>query len=677
MLKSRVTSQRDLLQSALQTTLEFAHPDILFNVGKIKPFLYLCYQFLANRFKMQDYDGGLPSVIYQVLARGAGTLTNELIEETKLVKALNSMKKNANDKNKALIQQIIDGAAAGSKKPKVSSPPRDAAGDLKGAKRPASQPADRPSAEGAVIKKLKSSEAVAGSVKKAVPAAPVSKATAAAVATSQKRPAEKPTSAPVKARGNQVVNKPSTFFSTLNATNKKPAPPTAPPTTTSKSTTQSKPAAPAAKDKKPTPTPATKPAFSFAETMAQLLKPKEEAPSPAKAEKKLPPETPEEKAKRLRKESRRHLRVSFRPDASLVSIRYFHHDPDEEIGHDENFVRDAGDIGGEGRMFKQHRELEEDDEDDEPEVTYRQWKDLTAVDFSVVDDEERKRNFEPYGGGLRKPDCPEKNANQTRENSTLMVFYTHPSDIPSSPREPLESRGEQDLQPRELGAPPPFVLERSPKPVAPTTDYSNLESIFNQFASTNLTPAQPTATQAPYVPPQPAAAPTPNLSDILKSLQTPSNQQAPVPIPTPASAPTLTSQPASGFSISGVDFNAIFSAMQQGASGGAVFPPAPLGWPPTQAFPLPQSQQQQASPAFQQQQPSQPNQQPNGGAKRQRDEGNNSHERGQASFKKQKGNKNHHYSGEKPHKVVPCRFFQKGQCTKGDDCTYIHDRNLR
>ena len=116
--------------------------------------------------------------------------------------------------------------------------------------------------------------------------------------------------------------------------------------------------------KTPAPVAATpKPTFSFAETMANLTKPKESVPS--KSEDARPPESLEEKAKRLRKEERRKLHVTFKPDESLVETRIFVHDPEEEMGHEESMVRDVGDIRGEGQMLKMHRDLEvTDDEED-------------------------------------------------------------------------------------------------------------------------------------------------------------------------------------------------------------------------------------------------------------------------------------------------------------------------
>lgn len=120
--------------------------------------------------------------------------------------------------------------------------------------------------------------------------------------------------------------------------------------------------------------PTAKPAFSFAETMANLNKQKEVKPS--KPEENGPPETPEERIKRERKLERRKLRVSFKPDNSLVEIRTFVHDPDEEIGHEDSLVRDVGDSRGEGQMLKMHKDLDlmDEDEDGVPsEESFRNW----------------------------------------------------------------------------------------------------------------------------------------------------------------------------------------------------------------------------------------------------------------------------------------------------------------
>jgi hypothetical protein len=690
-LKSRVTSSRDLLQSALQAALEHAHPDVLYHVGQVKPFLYLCYQFLANRFKMQDYDGGLSAAIYAMLARCVGTLTTELLEETKVIKALNSMKKNVNDQNKALIQQIVEGAAAGSKKAKVSSPPEEITVEPKVAKRPATQPLARSSSETSAAKKLKPTEPQTNGDKK-----PAIKLSSTTVVPLQKRPGDKsvPAPAPAKPRGTQVVNKPSTLFASLNAATKKPAT-SSTPALASKSVAKT---ATTNKDNKLTTAPVAKPAANtFAQTMAALMNPKpKETVAPVKSEKSLPAESPAEKAKRLRKESRRHLRVTFKPDASLVDIKYFHHDIEEESGHDENFVRDAGDIGGEGRMFKQHKENmgdDEDDDDEETEGASGPWREPSLVDFSRVDPFDRGRNYEPYGGGVNKPLCPDKEASVKREASTLMVYYSHPSDIPSSPREPLEQQTQPspDAVVTMLGTPPQHILDRAPTaPVsASIPDISSLEALVKQLSAAQSGPPQPAANPTPMTyaqpPVAPAAAPVPipapalDLQTIMAQLQSQAPGPAPMSFPAgqqtgalyqgPAQAPVpMPFVPAQQTGAPAVDITALLASLAP-AGNPAFAPPPPPGWP---AFP---PQQPNNAAAYQEQSYSQPQQDQytRGGHKRQREAGNdNDNGKGHGSNKKNKLHGNH----KLPHKVIPCRFFQKGLCNKGEDCTYIHDSNF-
>jgi hypothetical protein len=94
------------------------------------------------------------------------------------------------------------------------------------------------------------------------------------------------------------------------------------------------------------------------------------------------------------------------------------------------------------------------------------------------------------------------------------------------------------------------------------------------------------------------------------------------------------------------------------------FPGAPFPFPPQpDASAYQQQQQQQPQDQYYQQD----YQQSNGGTKRPRDDGNNNNQGGQ-------GKK--HKAGGKPHKVQPCKFFQKGTCNKGENCTYIHDLNM-
>lgn len=96
--------------------------------------------------------------------------------------------------------------------------------------------------------------------------------------------------------------------------------------------------------------------------MADLNKPKETIV--AKPAEDKPPETEEERAKRLRKESRRKLRVTWKPDDSLTEVRLFTHDPDEELSPGDASRRGVGDVKGEGSVLKLQKDLEDLEEDD-------------------------------------------------------------------------------------------------------------------------------------------------------------------------------------------------------------------------------------------------------------------------------------------------------------------------
>ena len=219
----------------------------------------------------------------------------------------------------------------------------------------------------------------------------------------------------------------------------------------------------------PSPIPA-KSGFSFAATMAALDAQKEAPPVQIQETRK--PETAEEKKKRLRKEERRKLRVSFKADDDLVQVREFIHDPEEELGHEDSQVRDVKDTRGEGQMLKMHKDLDlEEDEDYEPpeEIVLPEWTtpqrtyfgyehvsnlaDLpVAIDFSDIDEQELARNYTKRGGKVEIK-SEEQSVQAQRELSTLMVIYANPSDIPASPREPTDHFSHEQVKEESFGAP--------------------------------------------------------------------------------------------------------------------------------------------------------------------------------------------------------------------------------
>ncbi|KAJ4396166.1 hypothetical protein N0V93_000385 [Gnomoniopsis smithogilvyi] len=147
-------------------------------------------------------------------------------------------------------------------------------------------------------------------------------------------------------------------------------------------------------------------------------------------------ETPEEKARRLRKEKRRHLRVSWKQGEDLTEVRLFHKDAEEDEGRASNMIRDAHDDRSEGMMLKQGlMSAAQDDDDEEDELPYRPWCQPTAVDFSLIPTETRSKFFVTRAGEVEFETEQQKLIGEYN-NKELMVVYTDPSDIPPTPKSP-------------------------------------------------------------------------------------------------------------------------------------------------------------------------------------------------------------------------------------------------
>lgn len=149
-------------------------------------------------------------------------------------------------------------------------------------------------------------------------------------------------------------------------------------------------------------------------------------------------ETPEEKARRLRKEKRRHLRVSWKEGEALTEVRLFHKDVAEDEGRASNMIRDAHDDRSEGMQFKKANQAQfEEDDDDEP-ADESEWSMPTGIDFSVIPQNQRSK-ASVTRGGLKDFESQQQKLLAEREKTELMVIYTDPIDIPPSPKSPHPS----------------------------------------------------------------------------------------------------------------------------------------------------------------------------------------------------------------------------------------------
>jgi len=703
LLKSRVKDQLNMIEVAFKAALEYGHKSILELSAENVPFVFLCYQFLLDRHKANDLDGPLVRAILGLLAI-CSTLTEEKLTKTHLVKVLPRFGKKGDEEIAALVNKIEAAAREGTRKkntedktataiddaasPKdVSSPKTDNVAGLKRA-------APSGTANGQPSKRIASS-----SLNNVTIASPTEKVVNKPAVAAVKKVVQKPTTGaavttqPLKTK--TVASKTSSMFSGAQAAPKKPAattPSSAKPTVSSVVASTLKNLDDKSKKTIVAAAASAKPAFSFADTMANLGKPKEEKRPTPKMDQDTVMETEEQKKKRLRKESRRHLRVSFKPESMLEEVRFFTHDPDEELGHDASMMRDVSDVGGEGRMFKQHKDnVDVDEEDDGPgEEEVRPYTEPSAIDFEEVDKDERERNYEPFGGGEQKVESAEVPLREQYEMETLVAIYTAREDIPSSPKEapeasepenePVKDFGEfsgvaaeraarlsaasarpaptQQAQPQQqtssgstdiaaiLAALNPQTQQKSAAtPPEPSQTQDQISAIQNIMANFNQS-ALPQVTAPPVQQAASQNALPANLASLFANLQSQGAHTATTPAPAPVAQASQVP-----------DLASIFASLGQGAAPPAA-PPNLQGFGPN-GFPgLPFDFGNNAPQPQAQGYPYE-----NEDRKRWRE---TSDEGGRGQEKKKKG-------GFLDKRFTqPCKFWQQGKCQKGDKCTYLH-----
>ncbi|EFQ29025.1 hypothetical protein CGRA01v4_11382 [Colletotrichum graminicola] len=171
---------------------------------------------------------------------------------------------------------------------------------------------------------------------------------------------------------------------------------------------------------------------SIASLLDSINTPKADGPSTQAKDsgKKEISETPEEKEKRLRKEARRKLRVSWKPESELVQVRIFHKEAAED---QNNMTKDAADDRSEGMMLKQRSY--NDDEDDDDDLPYRPWVKPSLANLSAIPQDYRDKSFVTRGGNLTFH-TEEQKVTEEREKKELMVTYMDISDIPPTPKSP-------------------------------------------------------------------------------------------------------------------------------------------------------------------------------------------------------------------------------------------------
>ena len=415
------------------------------------------------------------------------------------------------------------------------------------------------------------------------------------------------------------------------------------------------------------PIPKTTTSSSFLGVLLDMEKKPEKE---VKKEVEIPNETEEEKAKRLRKDARRKLRVSWKDEDSLAEIRLFTHDPDEELDQGDRLKANAGG-GREGEALKSHANMDdlEDEEDEDSFEDLEPYVALTEVEFygiedtSLGDDSPHITNSVKFGGA-KKPQSRSAEAQAKYEQDTLMAIYTSKADRPASPKEPDDAQDEDDFEPAEpetpFGEPPETVRRREQeyqaRQVRPTPQPSlDLNALAQSMAApqrpqqqtTGMTPELQRALDrfnqpVPPVPtPQVAVAPTVDLQAILQSVLGQQKPSQPQQLQYPAASEATTYAP---------NINALLASIQQGAQVASSTNALPLG----------------AS--------GNPNPFPGTLDDPSRKHGRTDSNGNDEEYGRKGGNKKKKADAGKPYnyKTQICSFWQQGKCLKGDSCTYLH-----
>ncbi|KAL4900794.1 hypothetical protein BDW74DRAFT_90284 [Aspergillus multicolor] len=669
-LRKKVALQRRLMNVVVSATLDRGHPLIVEKLGEHPMAVSAIYSFLLDRHQASDIDGSFTLNILKLLARFI-TMDEDVLQKTNVAKLLPRFVKKGTPEVKALAQTILDNAAASTKRKQENSKPGSKEGspakplvsgaptvdgarrDIPGSKRPRDGDANGQPAPRKVV--------VTSNIKPgAKPSGPATNGTLKRMpeAGSENKPPGTAPATVARPKANIVAPKPTNLFGSLTSASKKPG----------TSNAERAAAAAAAKtntEKKEAP----RPAFSLGDIMADLDKQK--VPPPKEFSESKTPETEEERTKRLRKEARRRLRVTWKPDDSLTDIRYFTHDPDEEFGPGDR-SRQRGDVKGEGSILKLHKNLDELEEDDDSGMREEQFFNYYVpleIDDSEISAETRAANHIKRGG-TQEPTSPEAKAQEHREATTLMVFHTSPADVPSSAKEPPAPES-SEVEPEVLsfGELPDFIKDRQQKYYAmirpQPAPQSQPNMIFDLLKSIQ-NPVQQQSTPPPQAP-QPAQAPAFNLEQTINMLR--QQPQA----PQISQIPQIPQQPVIDQRLLAMIYGQQPQQTQPQPQPQPQMQPQaqPGGMAPNLLAILSQinqnqNQNQQTPPVSEAPQTSGHYENPE--RKRMREAGGLDDDDKWRRNRMNPPNKKHPKAGS-----VPCRYWAEGRCLKGQDCTFRHD----
>ncbi|KAI0102823.1 hypothetical protein GGR51DRAFT_550290 [Nemania sp. FL0031] len=475
-LQAAIDQKYDLVRLSLETALEFGDEETLRNMGQHMKLMSGLTIVLSRQFAIKSYNTAVPRTILRFIS--AATLMDlDVFNKVKLSSVLEKHRDSLDDEGKQLVAQISKNAEErtaknAAEKPTVLTQPRPKSLDnAKESGAVSTQKTTTPVAKGlSTATKVQAPQSTnlaqpetarketknySGLLSARKVANHGEKATPRASPIKRQRDDETDSRAAKKivvesntggtGAGRAVSAPISNSVAPLNSTsqNGQTRPRPSGSTVLNKSRAASKP-----------PTKRPEPQSSVSSTisglLAEIAKPAEKPKVQERTVKVS--ETPEEKIRRLRKESRRGRTVMWKPDDELVQIRFFEHDSTEDEGRAGNMIRDARDNRLEGQMLKQmQRNMQEgDDEDDDgnpAETDLRPWATPQSFDYSLLDNGQKGKNYVTRGG-TRDIHSEQKKVMEEYENRELMSIYTTLSEIPETPRSPKKT-SEPVVQPKQ------------------------------------------------------------------------------------------------------------------------------------------------------------------------------------------------------------------------------------
>ncbi|KAF4963753.1 hypothetical protein FSARC_8236 [Fusarium sarcochroum] len=432
--------KKQILYRVLDATIEHADDAVLDNLGGHQKLVLSLVNALIMCIKASDFSGKFPKIVLELFTHFP--MTKRIAETTNF----ETVRKRFADKGDAEVKELVSEITAKVKKLKSSEPETSTGytGTSASSRAKASKPGVEPSA-----KRGRDDEADTRTVKKiAVESSGNSLSRKLAQPKIQLQSASK-TSAAKSAASSILPGKPRPVAKSV------PKPEVKPDTKAmgdDRAKTDSKP--PRTETKSPAARNGTTPISTSSSTssalsgIASLLDsinaPKAESPvAPKESNGPETSETPEEKAKRLRKEARRKLRVTWKPESELVQVKIFQKEDAEDEGREMNMIRDAADDRSEGMVLKQRANVEEEEDDDD--VPYQPWMGPVEIDLSRLPTDVRNKNFVTRGGNVTFT-TDEQQRIAEREQRELMAIYAIPDDIPPTPKSPLPETVEPSQQ---------------------------------------------------------------------------------------------------------------------------------------------------------------------------------------------------------------------------------------